>query len=404
MADEKKFSFLEEEVLESKRPRKQLVGRIKRAAISGVVFGVVAACGFHVVDDVFAGEEEEDVPQQIQLGTSATPQETAQEKMQAQEKDVKLENRMSSAHKLGRLSKRSKNYLVGVHAVSENNQNAYWYQDDTAVSGVIVAQTKKYLFVLTPYDMIREKKKVQVRFLDDTTVNGVVYQSDAKKNLAIVRVQKQPIQTTTLNKLETVDMAESVLLDVGDEVYALGSPNGMLYSAEYGYITSEKRKRSVEDYQMDAYTTSMLYHSEGNGIICNAEGEMIGIIATSTENTENCTFYGITKLKPVIESLLNETPQIYSGVLACDIPDDRKSGHNLKSGIYVEGVSEDSPAYKAGILVGDVILAVDGEPIHSVVEYYQCLQHYGVDTQVTVTIARNAFEDKKEKKVKMQLE
>ena len=186
-------------------------------------------------------------------------------------------------------------------------------------------------------------------------------------------------------------------------VFAFGNPNGELYSAEYGYLTTEGSKKSIEDYEMDVYTTSMGYHSKGYGMICNSDGEMLGLISQNGDSTENCTFYGISKLQIILEKLLNQEEQTYAGITALEIPSHIMSQRNLRSGIYVAEVKEGSPAYEAGIRVGDIICSVEEANVTSAVNFYKYLQEYEVGDRITLTILKDPYGSKKEKKVKLTL-
>ena len=129
----------------------------------------------------------------------------------------------------------------------------------------------------------------------------------------------------------------------------------------------------------------------------------MGILSPQANNNECGQFYGISKLKYMIEELLNKKEQCYAGIIARDIPENVLSGHSLRSGVYVEAVADGSPAYKADIFVGEVIVSIEGEEIHTVKDYYQCLQKYEADDKIVMTVAKDPFVEPKERKTTVKL-
>ena len=118
---------------------------------------------------------------------------------------------------------------------------------------------------------------------------------------------------------------------------------------------------------------------------------------------ENCTFYGIDKLKQLVESILNKEKLTYAGITAEEIPEKILANHSVRGGIYVTAVAENSPAYKAGILVGDVISTVEEENITSILNFYNCIQKYEVGDRITITVLKNPFQNPTKKRKILKL-
>ena len=270
------------------------------------------------------------------------------------------------------------------------------------VAGVIVAKTNRYFMILTRYD--KKDSDIVVSFHDGTVVDGIYHAGDARLGLAIVKVESNMLSDATKKNIGVMSLSEENMLNIGDFVLAVGNPNGMMYSAEYGYVTASRIAHSVEDYQLDIYTTNISYYDGGYGIVCNSEGNMVGILNPSSSNYNCSTFFGIGKLKVMVESMLNNSTQIYMGVFGREIPSDLLVKYNLHAGVYVSEVTIDSPVYQAGILAGDVISVVDGESIDTMVEFYQCMQKYQPGDKVTLTVIKHPFGEKKEKKVEVKVE
>ena len=408
---EEEFSFLEEEIMTSKKKKRKLLASVKKAAISGVCFGIIAGICFAVTEHIIANELPETQEEKIALKTSSEPdidiEATAganKDKSTSKKKNEALDfNAVQEFNdEFSRLSKKSKQSIVGVLSYDSEQEAKQLYSAQSDCAGIIVAKTSKQVMILTSLQSLTSDG-IRIRFEDGTDVDGELYSSDTELDLAIVRVPLNKILDSTRKVIKVIRTGESADLSIGDMVFAFGNPNGELYSAEYGYLTTEGSKKSIEDYEMDVYTTSMGYHSKGYGMICNSDGEMLGLISQNGDSTENCTFYGISKLQIILEKLLNQEEQTYAGITALEIPSNIMSQRNLRSGIYVAEVKEGSPAYEAGIRVGDIICSVEEANVTSAVNFYKYLQEYEVGDRITLTILKDPYGSKKEKKVKLTL-
>lgn len=411
MAEEEEFSFLEEQIMTSKKKKRKLLASIKKSVISGVCFGIVSGVCLAMTEHMVANKFQETPEEKIALETSSEPNvdveatadantEKSNGKKKNEDSDVNVLQDFNEEFYV--LSKKSKQSIVGVFSYDAQEESNQIYSNQSECAGTIVAKTSKQVMILTSLRSLTGDG-IRICFEDGTEVDGELYSSDTELDLAIVRVPLNKILDSTRKVIKVMHMSESTDLSIGDIVFAFGSPNGELYSAEYGYLTTEGSKKSIEDYEMDIFTTSMGYHSKGYGMICNSYGEMIGLISQNGETTENCSFYGISKLQLILEKLLNQEEQTYAGITALEIPSNIMSQRNLRSGIYVAGVKEGSPAYEAGIRIGDIICSVEEANVTSVVNFYKYLQEYKVGDKIRLTILKDPYGSKKEKKVNLTL-
>ena len=116
-----------------------------------------------------------------------------------------------------------------------------------------------------------------------------------------------------------------------------------------------------------------------------------------------CRFVGTNKLKIILENLLNDETQVYAGVIAGELPKDYLLQHNILQGIYVNEVEIDSPVSEAGIMAGDVICRIDGNPIDTVMHFYENLQKYEPGDKVKFTVVRGVSQDRKEIEIEVEL-
>lgn len=410
MIEDEEFSFIEEKFMESKKPRKEKVALMKKATLCGICFGLSAGVAFSVVQSVKTvafkpHKTSERITLQVSEHPTTEPKAEKTEKNKNgknQERNFGFDDMQKFYMQLDTLKEQCEKSIVGISDYSSESDKQQ-YNTQHQMTGTIIANTGTNFMILTNYNRLMSEKVI-VHFFDGTYIEGKLYGKDTRTDLAIISVSLKKLDAKLKKQVKVVSFGDLNTLSVGSLVFALGGPNGEMHSVEYGYISGLKSKKSVEDYQLDVYTTSMGYHSDGNGIICDAHGQLLGVISRQDTSTENCTFYGIDTLRQLVEGILNKEKLSYVGITAEEIPEKILANHSVRGGIYVTAVAENSPAYKAGILVGDVISTVEGEEITSVLGFYNCIQKYEVGDKITVSILKNPFQNptKKEKILKLK--
>lgn len=414
MEEKEEFSFMEEKVMESKKPQRMFVAGMKKSVCFGAVFGITAGVCFAIVGGTLT-KKVADSPEKIQLTIStspkqnieatSTPMKTKKPKKQQNvvSKEISADEMQNFYRTLGKRAEQYNVSIAGISTYSEKTGIEEMPERENQISGAVVAKTKKYVMLLTSYSAINNGKKIQVTFYDGITVKGNLYNADSRLDLAIVQVALSEMPTSTKEMVKVMSFQESTALGIGDVLLTLGSPNGSMYSMEFGYVTSKCTVKNVEDYQMDVYTTDMGCYQNGYGVVCNVNGEIVGMINSKNVGEEAGTFLGISKLKPIIEELLNQASRKYAGIVAKEVPSVIQSKYSLSCGIYVTKIAETSPAFDAGILAGDVISKLGDKPVKDVVEFYNLLQQYEVGEKVNMTIVRNPFGEQQEMMVQVKV-
>lgn len=409
MIEDEEFSFIEEKFMESKKPRRERVALMKKATLCGLCFGLSAGVAFSIVQCVRTEafkphKTSEKITLQVSEHPTAQPEENKTEKDSKGKEKGKIlgfDDMQQFYMQLSTLREQCEKSIVGISDYGSEKEKQQ-YNEQHQIAGTIIAKTRSDFMILTNYNKLMSEKVI-VHFFDGTDIEGQLYGKDTRTDMAIISVPLKRLETKLKQQIKVISFGASDALSVGSMVFALGSPNGEMHSVEYGYISGLQSKKSVEDYQLDVYTTSMGYHSDGNGIICDAEGQLLGIISRQSTMKENCTFYGIDKLKQLVESILNKEKLTYAGITAEEIPEKILANHSVRGGIYVTAVAENSPAYKAGILVGDVISTVEEENITSILNFYNCIQKYEVGDRITITVLKNPFQNPTKKRKILKL-
>jgi S1-C subfamily serine protease len=160
-----------------------------------------------------------------------------------------------------------------------------------------------------------------------------------------------------------------------------------------GFVTSRGSWASITDNKIDLFNTSIEDNENSDGIIVNMNGEVVGLITRVLKdgvNEDLSTVIGISKIKPLIKRIANQTPRIYFGVITEDMTEAAKLEHQITNGIYVNEVQADSPAFAAGMKNGDIILQVNEASIMNTNNFYTTISEYLPEDEVVVKIKRTS--------------
>lgn len=411
MREEETFAFIEENIMESKKPKRQFVAGAKRVALYGLIFGTIAGSTFAIVstfvsDWLGRGSE----PERIALGTtvqpkvSIVPKKTKEPKKREPITDEKrLEGIQNIYSLIGKQAKKTNKSLVEISAIQEGGEGANPLVTNI-ISGVIVAKTKKAVMILTRYSSIKNIKEMKVTFMEQYSTTGDLYNYDTRSNLAIVKVLVSDMAEIAFKNIDVIDFGNAEYLERGELLYVVGQPDGFINSMEFGYITRESSVLSMEDYQVNIYGISMNYHNNGYGVVCDMDGKCLGVLDSKYNKEETAIFVGIDRLRLILENLLNQKKQVYVGIMGRGITEEYLEQFNHQSGLYVTDVTVDSPAYKAGIQVGDVIHEINGEKVDSMVKFFECIQNYRPKDTIEITLDRENSNGKKEINLDVKLQ
>ncbi len=271
-----------------------------------------------------------------------------------------------------------------------------WFNNDydaiKVTSGLIVANNGAELIILVSLDKIQEANRIKVTFFNSVEAEGVLQSYDTDLNIAAIAVKLKDIPEQNRKDIKPAILGESFALVVGTPVIALGNPNGYVGSMELGFITSKGNSAYITDNKVDIFNTSINDNKNADGVIFNFKGEVIGIITKvlKDEVNENVnTVIGISKIKKIIESLVNKQDQVYFGIKGMDMTAEALEKAGITGGVSVTEVEPESPALKAGLKNGDIILTVNETPINSMNSFYNIISLYEPKTSITITVKRD---------------
>lgn len=264
------------------------------------------------------------------------------------------------------------------------------YETESQTTGIVIEKNAQRLLILVNLDRVQSASNIGL------TIDGQYFAADLLDynkdyNLAVLAVDSSHFPERFFNMLQTAVWGNDDPIKAGTPILALGNPNGYIGSMEFGMITSSGSTYYITDGSVNLFNTNTTDSENGDGVIINLDGEIIGVITRTLKSNLNetmCTAISISDLKSVIEKLALEQKTVYLGIQGEDIPSAVLEEEGLENGIYVSEVLENSPAQKAGIKTGDIILTADENNIHSYKELREFLDSHKDGDEVKIIIRR----------------
>lgn len=405
MADD--FQFIKERRKEKPINRKRLLRHIVETLILAVIFGAVVSLTFVLLqprlEQYFSPEEppqvsftepEQEEPTDPTEDTDAEKPETVIIEKQT---NMNLGQYQSLQNQLYAVGRQADRFIVSVTNV-KNDTDIFntSYESKGIGSGVIIADTGEQLLILTEKKTIQGASSIRVTFVDGTTVKAKLQKYDGNTGIAVLCVQAEDVSKETRNQISVATLRSSVGVSQGQMVLAVGSPIGTIHSILTGNITSNRNSISTMDCNYTIFTTDMVGSANASGVLINTSGEIIGFVLQDYNLQKEQTTLAavsISELKGVIELLSNDKSVPYLGMRISTVTDEIAEDYSMPKGVYVRSVALDSPAMEAGFQSGDVITAINGEPIVAAEDYEKMLRSMQVEDTIHITCERQSAED-----------
>ncbi len=229
-------------------------------------------------------------------------------------------------------------------------------------SGVIISKDG---YIVTNYHVVKDADEIIV------TINGSakeltaeVIGTDAKSDLAVIKVDA--------DDLKPITMGSSKNLKVGDVVFAIGNPFGVGQTVTQGIISAQhKNSMGINEYENFIQTDASINPGNSGGALVDSRGVLIGInsaiISRSGGNNGIGFAIEVDMVKNIAKKLIEKgsIDRGYMGVSIGDLTKDLKALYKHKKGAMIVAVEPDTPAEKAGLKRGDLIISVDSKNIES---------------------------------------
>ena len=254
-------------------------------------------------------------------------------------------------------------------------------------SGVII-DGKRGLIISNAH-VIASTGIIKVVLQDEREYKAQIVGADPEFDLAVLQIK-------TDDRLPTINLGSSDDLMIGETVIAIGNPFGFSHTVTTGVISALNRSIRTEDRVYNEFIQIDASINPGNsgGPLLNINGELIGINTAIYAKAQGIGFaIPISKAKKIISDLIEygEVIQAWIGITVQNL--DKRLAHYLKvpvkKGIMVRSVESGTPAQKAGIQEGDIIISINNRKIISGDDYQTAMRGFAAGDTLRVKIWRN---------------
>lgn len=423
--------FMIEKIKERPINRKKLLRRTIITATMAVIFGLIACLTFLILEPVFNNwlypEEEPEIvtfPEEIE---EVLPEDMLVTDTEAQvpEEDVALgedqiqeilsgiewsveDYRNLYASMSSYVSQLLPSMVTVTGAISDTDWFNESYEREGVVPGVLVANNGIELLILTSHSAIANADSISVTFYDGVTVDATEKQFDSKTGLCIVSVMIPDLQSDALEKYTLAQLGSTNGKALtGLPVVVLGNTMGISGSINYGMITAANVNLYMTDVNYKLFTTDIYGSTNGEGFIFDLHGAVLGVVTNdfATDDMNNLiSGIGISELRKIIAQMSNGENVAYLGLEGMDVTSEANEEEGVPFGMFVRDVEMESPAMKAGIQRGDVVVNINESVISDCNDYTNILNRQGPDSTVSVTVSRQTQGEYREIVLDIRLE
>ncbi|MEK6528154.1 MAG: DegQ family serine endoprotease [Nitrospirota bacterium] len=257
-------------------------------------------------------------------------------------------------------------------------------------SGVIVSSDG---YIITNYHVVEKADEIKVTLYDKENYKGEIIGSDPKTDIAIIKISAKD--------LPAVKWGDSDNLQVGEFVLAFGNPYGFSHTVTMGIVSAVGRANvGIADFENYIQTDAAINPGNSGGPLVNIKGDLVGIntaIFSRTGGYQGIGFAIPSNMAKLVMKQIEKGGKVTRGWLGVNIQNitpelAREFGLSKSRGALVNGIIEKSPAEKAGLKRGDIILEVNGKTVNDVKSLSNIVAQSEVGSAVKLKITREGKE------------
>ena len=257
-------------------------------------------------------------------------------------------------------------------------------------SGVIVSSDG---YILTNFHVIDGADAIEVGLADGRKAQARIVGTDPETDLAVIRIKQ--------DKLPVMALGDPERARVGDVVLAIGNPFGVGQTVTFGIISALGRNNlHINHFENFIQTDAAINFGNSGGALVDTNGNLLGINAAIYSQTGGSVGIGfaipVSTAKMVLESIVENGQVVrgWIGIESQDITPELADSFGLpkRSGAIIAGVVRGSPADRAGIMPGDILVAVAGEPVLDTSTMLNLIARLEPGAKASMTILRKRRE------------
>ncbi len=240
-------------------------------------------------------------------------------------------------------------------------------------SGVIYSSDG---YIITNYHVVEGVQEIKVVLKNGVELPAKVVGFDRGTDIAVLKVNPKGV------KLTPAPLGDSDKLEIAEWVIAIGNPFGLSYTVTAGIVSAKGRIIGHKAYDQFIQTDASINPGNSGGPLVNAEGKVVGINTAIVKKAQGIGFaIPINLVKSVVSQIISKgkVSRGWLGVEAKDTP----------KGVLITKVVKGSPAQKAGLKKGDIIIEFNGKKVDSVVQLPMWTAEIPPGTPILIVVRRN---------------
>lgn len=260
--------------------------------------------------------------------------------------------------------------------------------------GVIIGKLAGNYIILTSSADVKTFQDYFVIISDDNEIRAQYVSADEETGMALLSIDASQILEEEQALVSVAVLDNSYLVKQGDAFIALGKLYGKIKSADHGLVTGITTECGTDN-SYGIIDTGIRALFGDYCFLFNFEGNVIGISRVIEEET-TLKANGISDLKVMIEKLSSASDITYLGIKGVNVTSTMALRYGLPYGVYLKEVDMDSPAFAAGLQVGDVVTAMNQTPVSNIQAFSAHLLRKSKDEEVSITVKRPGTKEYRE--------
>ncbi|MCB9246375.1 MAG: trypsin-like peptidase domain-containing protein [Flavobacteriales bacterium] len=304
-------------------------------------------------------------------------------------------------------SKKSTPTVVFIKTESQvQRRSSFWFFDfdpfgsigkvSSTGSGVIISSDG---YIVTNHHVVQNADKIEVVIGGKRSYQAKVIGDAPSSDLALLKIEAE--------NLPFIEVANSDEVEIGEWVLAVGNPFNLNSTVTAGIVSAKGRNINIvrNEFPIESFIQTDAAINPGNsgGALVNLEGKLIGVNTAIASKTGSYVGYGFAIPSNIVLKIVNdlrEFGEIQRGFDGLEVTDLEQSSSQFErydgSGVEVKGINGLNDGLRNQILVGDVILAMNGKKIYGLSDYNEIIARHRPGDAIRYTIGRDGKSIEKE--------
>ncbi len=261
-------------------------------------------------------------------------------------------------------------------------------ENESLGSGFVINKDEKFIYILTNAHVLEKSTNVDVKFFNEVKKKAVVVGYDTKSDIAVLKVTTDK----NLRGVYSVKIGNLSKIKAGYFVLSAGSPYNLGHTYTFGIISALHRNLGLSPYEDYIQTDAAINPGNSGGPLFDINGNVIGMNTAIIDAGQGIGFaLPINTVLNIYKEILKygKVRRGWLGVLVQPISEKAKKKLKIKSGVVVIKVFKNSPAEKAGIDIGDIILEINKKPVKTPQDLAFEIQKLKPKSNIEIKVLKN---------------